>query len=102
LLVRSPTINQNTILPVYKLLAVINPIRDKGKLGGAFGSYGWSGESPNIILENLRLLKLKIFEETASFKFSAENLKKDNLKQFGRNFAQRYIQECGHTKNPGL
>src|SRR5664280_183614 len=101
LLVGSPTINQNTLLPVYKLFALINPIRDKGKLGGAFGSYGWSGESPNLILENLRLLKLKIFEETAAFKFSAENNKKENLREFGRNFAQRYIQECGHTKNPG-
>ena len=101
LLIGSPTINQNTLLPVYKLLALINPIRDKGKLGGAFGSYGWSGESPNLILENLRLLKLKIFEETAAFKFSADNIKKENLRQFGRNFAQRYIQECGHIKNPG-
>jgi flavorubredoxin len=101
LLIGSPTINQNTLLPVYKLFALINPIRDKGKLGGSFGSYGWSGESPNLILENLRLLKLKIFEETAAFKFAADNLKKENLKQFGRNFAQRYLQECGHTKNPG-
>lgn len=101
LLVGSPTINQNTLLPVYKLFALINPIRDKGKLGGAFGSYGWSGESPNLILENLRMLKLKIFEETAAFKFSAENNKRENLIEFGRNFAQRYIQECGHIKNPG-
>ena len=101
LLVGSPTINQNTLLPVYKLFALINPIRDKGKLGGAFGSYGWSGESPNLILENLRMLKLKIFEETAAFKFSADNNKRENLIEFGRNFAQRYIQECGHIKNPG-
>jgi NADH oxidase (H2O-forming) len=101
LLIGSPTINQNTLLPVYKLLSLINPIRDKGKLGGAFGSYGWSGESPNLILENLRLLKLKIFEETLSFKFSPENHKKDYLKEFGRNFGLRYLQECGHTKNPG-
>jgi flavorubredoxin len=101
LLVGSPTINQNTLLPVYKLFALINPIRDKGKLGGAFGSYGWSGESPNLILENFRLLKLKIFEETAAFKFSADNHKKEYLREFGRNFSQRYIQECGHIKNPG-
>src|SRR5664279_159273 len=101
LLVGSPTINQNTLLPVYKLFALINPIRDKGKLGGASGSYGWSGESPNLILENLRMLKLKIFEETAAFKFSAEKNKKEYLREFGRNFAQRYIQECGHTKTPG-
>jgi NADH oxidase (H2O-forming) len=101
LLVGSPTINQNTLLPVYKLFALINPIRDKGKLAGAFGSYGWSGESPNLILENLRLLKLKIFEETAAFKFSPGSNKKEYLREFGRNFGQRYIQECGHIKNPG-
>jgi flavorubredoxin len=101
LIIGSPTINQNTLLPVYRLFALINPIRDKGKLGGAFGSYGWSGESPNLILENLRLLKLKIFEETAAFKFSPDNNKKEYLREFGRNFSQRYIQECGHVKNPG-
>ena len=39
ILVGSPTINQNTLLPVYKLFALINPLRDKGKFGGAFGSY---------------------------------------------------------------
>jgi flavorubredoxin len=31
LLIGSPTINQNTVLPVYKLFALINPIRDRGK-----------------------------------------------------------------------
>jgi len=102
ILVGSPTINQNTLLPVYKLFALINPIRDKGKLGGSFGSYGWSGESPNLILENFRLLKLKIFEETAAFKFSPASNKKEYLKEFGRNFGERYLQECGHIKNPGI
>lgn len=95
ILVGSPTINQNTLLPVYKLFALINPLRDKGKLGGAFGSFGWSGESPKIILENLRLLKLKIFEETATFKFSPGALKEEFLKDFGRKFARKFMDECG-------
>ena len=101
ILVGSPTINQNTLLPVYKLFALINPMRDKGKLGGAFGSYGWSGESPDIILENLRLLKLKIFDETMAFKFAPGASKKELLKEFGRKYAQKFIEECGHIKNPG-
>jgi flavorubredoxin len=94
ILVGSPTINQNTLLPVYKLFSVINPLRDKGKLGGAFGSYGWSGESPKIILENLRLLKLKVFEETAAFKFKPEGSKEESLKNFGRRFALKFLEEC--------
>jgi len=95
ILVGSPTINQNTLLPVYKAFSLINPIRDKGKLGGAFGSFGWSGESPKIILETLRLLKLKIFEDTATFKFSPKGPKEEFLKDFGRKFAKTFMEECG-------
>jgi flavorubredoxin len=99
ILVGSPTINQNTLLPVYKLFACINPLRDKGKLGGAFGSFGWSGEAPKIILETMRLLKLKIFEEIASFKFAPGGPKEEILKDYGRKFAVKFMEECGRTKN---
>jgi NADH oxidase (H2O-forming) len=102
ILVGSPTINQNTLLPVYKLFSCINPIRDRGKLGASFGSYGWSGESPKIILENLRLLKLKIFEENASFKFFPGAQKEDQLREFGRKFTVTFMDECGRKKNPGV
>ncbi len=101
ILVGSPTINQNTLLPVYKLFALINPIRDKGKSGGAFGSYGWSGEATRIILENLRLLKLKIFDENATFKFSPEGPKEDELKNYGREYVRILLAECSQLKNPG-
>ncbi|MBK7133310.1 MAG: FprA family A-type flavoprotein [Bacteroidales bacterium] len=101
ILVGSPTINQNTLLPVYKLFALINPLRDRGKLAGAFGSYGWSGEAPRIILENLRLLKLKTYEDTGLFKFSPEGNKEEILIEFGRKFGQAFLEECGRTKNPG-
>lgn len=92
LLVGSPTINQNTLLPVYKLFSLINPLRDKGKVAGAFGSYGWSGEAQKIILENLRNLKLKVYDEAATFKFSPEAAKKDSLINFGRVFAQKILE----------
>ena len=98
ILIGSPTINQNTLLPVYKLFALLNPLRDKGKSGGAFGSYGWSGEAPKIILENLRLLKFKVFEETAAFKFFPGGSKKEFLKDFGRKFSRKFIEECDQIK----
>jgi flavorubredoxin len=101
ILVGSPTINQNTLLPVYKLLSLINPLRDRGKLAGSFGSYGWSGESPKIILESFRILKLKIFEESGAFKFSPEGPKENYLKDLGRKFAAQFIEGCEQIKNPG-
>ena len=101
ILVGSPTINQNTLLPVYKLFALINPLRDKGKTGGSFGSYGWSGEAPKIILDNLRNLKLKVFDEPVTFKFSPGGEKEIELKEFGRKFSQKILEECENKKNPG-
>ena len=90
----SPTINQNTLLPVYKLFALINPLRDKGKLAGSFGSFGWSGEAPRIILETFKNLKLKIFEGDGSFKFHPEGSKEKLLKEYGKQFALRFEEEC--------
>lgn len=101
ILIGSPTINQNTLLPVYKLFALINPIRDRGKLAGAFGSFGWSGEAAKIILENLRNLKLKIFEENATFKFYPGGSKQKMLKEYGKKFALKLQEGCNKTENPG-
>lgn len=97
LVIGSPTINQNTLLPVYKLFSLINPIRDKGKLAGSFGSYGWSGESPKIILETLRMLKFKIFQDTGAVKFAPAGDKEDLLVEYGRKYAIMFMAECGRN-----
>jgi NADH oxidase (H2O-forming) len=87
ILVGSPTINQNTLLPVYKLFAVINPIRDKGKLAASFGSYGWSGEAVKLIEDHLKNLKLKVQEGGLATKFYPHEGKAEELREFGRRFA---------------
>ncbi len=89
ILAGSPTINQNTLLPVYTLFALINPLRDKGKPAGAFGSYGWSGEAPGIILNVMKSLKLDIFDEPGSFKFRPGGSKEEMLKEYGRQFGRK-------------
>jgi flavorubredoxin len=92
LLVGSPTINQNTLLPVYRMFAVINPLRDKGKRAAAFGSYGWSGEAVKLIESQLRALKLNVVMDGFSSKFSPNQEKHKQMVDFGRNFA-RYLVE---------
>jgi len=91
ILVGSPTINQNTLLPVYKFAAMISPLRDRGKLAGSFGSYGWSGEAPTIIYEMMKALKLNVFEEPAAFKFVPESDKEKSLVEYGKRFAQQLV-----------
>jgi flavorubredoxin len=92
IIIGSPTINQNTLLPVYKLFSVINPIRDKGKPAAAFGSYGWSGEAVKLIEDHLRNLKLKVVGEGLTARFFPNSKETDRLISFGEEFV-KILQE---------
>lgn len=88
LLVGSPTINQNTLLPIYKLFSVINPIRDKGKPAAAFGSFGWSGEAVKMIEDQLGNLKMKVTRTGETARFLPNSEESDRLVNFGEEFAR--------------
>lgn len=90
-IIGSPTINQNILLPIYKCFALINPIRDKGKLAGAFGSYGWSGEARELIKSNLENLKLKFFDEGVFVKFSPNDDDSQRAIEFGKAFGKELL-----------
>jgi len=92
LVIGSPTINQNTLLPIYKLFAAINPIRDKGKPAVSFGSYGWSGEAVKIIENQLKLLKLDVFMSGVSEKFIPSNGKENKFIDLGRKFGEYLLK----------
>jgi flavorubredoxin len=91
ILIGSPTINQNTLLPIYKLFSLINPIRDKGKKAAAFGSYGWSGEAVKLIEEHLKQLKLNVIQEGFSSRFAPGADKKEALMEFAHMFADKLV-----------
>lgn len=92
ILVGSPTINQNTLLPIYKLFSVINPIRDKGKPAAAFGSFGWSGEAVKLIEDHLANLKLKVVSEGQTARFLPDSEDAQRLVSFGEDFIKTLQQ----------
>lgn len=92
ILIGSPTINRNTLLPVYKLFSVINPIRDKGKLAASFGSYGWSGEAVPLIENHLKNLKLEIVQDGLATKFLPNEEQTGELLEFGKTFGLRFME----------
>jgi len=92
ILIGSPTINQNTLLPVYKLFSVTNPIRDKNKLVASFGSYGWSSEAVKLIDDHLRNLKLNVAMEGMAMKFYPNKDQIKELETFGENYGRLFLE----------
>lgn len=87
IIVGSPTLNQNILLPIYKLFAIINPIRERGKLSMSFGSYGWSGEAVKIIDATLKNLKLNVIQEGLAVKFNPNAKTLEMIIEKGKEFA---------------
>lgn len=101
LILGSPTINQNILPQIYQVFALLNPLRDKGKLGAAFGSYGWSGEGAKFIESNLSNLKLKLFEENLFIKFTPAKNEHALAREFGIKFGKalknNHIEESANS-----
>lgn len=69
ILIGSPTINQDAVKPAWDLLSLVCPITNRGKVAGAFGSYGWSGEGVPMLTDRLKSLKFKVLEDGFKFNF---------------------------------
>ena len=56
----TPTINGDAVKPIWDLLSSLTVVSLKSKLGGVFGSYGWTGEGVRLVEDRLRGLKLRV------------------------------------------
>src|SRR5665648_77943 len=63
IVVGSSTFHYKMLLPMEKFIAESLTNADaSGKIGAAFGSYGWSGEAPVLIAESMRKLGIKVID----------------------------------------
>ncbi len=59
-IVGSPTINGDAVKPAWDLLACIPYLENAGKIGATFGSYGWTGEAPDMLQDRMQWLKFRL------------------------------------------
>ncbi len=89
LLFGSPTINGDAVKPVWDILSSLAVVSLKGKIGGAFGSYGWSGEAVRMIEDRMRGLKMQIPFEGVRVKLIPTEEELQECQVFGRKIAER-------------
>jgi anaerobic nitric oxide reductase flavorubredoxin len=87
----SSTINNGVLGDVAAMLDIIKGLKFKNKIGAAFGSYGWSGESVKIIETKLKEAGIEITAEgiKAQYNPTPEEIKACEV--FGEAFAEKVL-----------
>ena len=70
LIMGSPTLNNGIVPTMADMLCYMKGLKPAGKIGAAFGSYGWSGESVKLITEAMEEMKIKVVDEGVRVKFA--------------------------------
>jgi len=83
----SPTINADAVKPIWDVLSSLTSVNVKGKLGAAFGSYGWSGEAVAMVEDRLRGLKLRVPLAGVKVKLIPTEDELGRCRAFGRDLA---------------
>lgn len=89
----SPTIVGDALPPIWNLLISLNPVIHKGKLAGAFGSYGWSGEAVSNIECRLKQLRFKMPVPGLKINFNPSEEQLKQAYEFGQKFGQAVLKE---------
>jgi flavorubredoxin len=97
LIVGSPTLNNNILPAMADVLTYLKGLRPKKLIGSAFGSYGWSGESPSQIHEILSEMKLELTSEPIKAKYMPDKETLQKCFDLGKSTAGRLVKEA---KNP--
>nr|WP_245758794.1 FprA family A-type flavoprotein [Tropicimonas isoalkanivorans] len=91
----TPTINGDAVKTVWDLLAGLVDIDTKGKLGAAFGSYGWTGEAVAMVEARLQGLKMRVPEKGLKIKLHPTEEELDACRDFGRRLAAQLTGQAG-------
>ncbi|MDR1856581.1 MAG: FprA family A-type flavoprotein [Desulfovibrio sp.] len=91
----SPTHN-NTILPLLAAqLVYMKGLKPLNRIGGAFGSYGWSGEGPKFIQEQLASMNMAMPAEPVKSLWRPDKEVLKACNELGKTVALALRKACG-------
>ncbi len=88
LAVGSPTLNNMMYPSVADALCYLKGLRPKNLVGGAFGSYGWSGEAADQIAEMLGKMNIPLAADPLKQKFASSKADFDACFDYGVKIGQ--------------
>ena len=72
----------------------------KDKVGAAFGSYGWSGEAPNLLLEIMKnRFSMDVIEPALRIKYNPDKNGLDECRKLGKAVAEKVVKKSLDMNN---
>jgi flavorubredoxin len=87
--VGSPTMNNGIFPTIADVLCFIKGLKPRNLIGGAFGSYGWSGEAPKIINTTLEEMGVEIAAEPLRIMYVPDDQQMSECREFGLKIASK-------------
>lgn len=84
----SPTINGDAVKPAWDLLSCMPYVESSGKIGATFGSFGWTGEAPEMLQDRMRWLKFRLPVDPLKIKLIPTEQELVQCFNFGREVAE--------------
>ena len=91
ILIGAPTYHHGMTNNVKNFLEEIafHNVNLKDKIGAVFGSYGWSGEAPRLVLEVMKYkFGMKVIESPLLLKYAPDLDGLERCKEFGKKIAE--------------
>ena len=88
----SSTFYYKMLPPMEKFIHSLSKANVEGKIGAAFGSYGWSGEAPVMIAEKMRELGIKVIDPVLRIQYQPTDKDLEECKQLGKDLAKKLKQ----------
>ena len=92
ILVGTPTYNHEAARSTQKVFedAAVKGVSLKGKVGASFGSYGWSGEAPRLILEIMtNRFEMDVVPQPLLIKYTPDDAGLNKCREVGHQIAER-------------
>lgn len=85
----SSTFHYKMLPPMEKFIESLSKLNARGKVGAAFGSYGWSGEAPVMIAEKMRALGMKVIDPVLRIQYAPAEKDLEECKRLGKDLANK-------------
>ena len=90
-----PTYHHDMSIDMKSLLEAVSKegINIAGKVGAAFGSYGWSGEAPNMLVEIMKnQFKMDVIEPALRIKYNPDEEGLEACRKLGKTVAEKIVK----------